>query len=100
MATTLSLRVDNSEHTSSHHGVGPVEAVTEALARIGISLDVLALHQTSIGSGNDSDALTLIEYRRGTVTRWAAGKNRSVLTATLESLIGAANTDPKTALTR
>ncbi len=79
-----------------------MEAVTEALARVGISLDVLALHQTSIGSGSgapapsaleDSDALTLIEYRRGTVTRWAAGKSRSVLTATLGSLIGAANTD-------
>ncbi|MFD6856389.1 2-isopropylmalate synthase [Rhodococcus sp. NPDC060090] len=98
--TTLTLRVNNSEHTSSHHGVGPVEAVTEALARVGISLDVLALHQTSIGSGNDSDALTLIEYRRGTVTRWAAGKSRSVLTATLGSVIGAANTDPRAALTR
>ncbi|MCK0091643.1 2-isopropylmalate synthase [Rhodococcus sp. HNM0563] len=106
--TTLTLRVDNSEHSSSHHGVGPVEAVTEALARVGISLDVLALHQTSIGSGSgapapsaleDSDALTLIEYRRGTVTRWAAGKSRSVLTATLESLIGAANTGPSAALT-
>ncbi|MGX6509822.1 2-isopropylmalate synthase [Rhodococcus sp. SJ-2] len=90
-STTVTLRVGDSELTSVHHNVGPVEALTDALARTGISLEVLGLHQTSIGSGNDSDALTLIEYRSGTVTRWAAGRNRSVLTATLESLIGAAN---------
>jgi 2-isopropylmalate synthase len=55
---------------------------------------VLSFHQTSVGSGNDSDALTLLEYRNGQTTRWAAGRDRSVLAASLAAVTHAANTVP------
>jgi len=49
-------------------------------------------HQTSVGTGNDSEALTLLEYRTGgSATGWAAGKDRSVLAATLAAVTRAAN---------
>jgi 2-isopropylmalate synthase len=53
---------------------------------------VLSLHQTSIGSGTDAEALTLLEYRDGQASRWAAGRDRSVLAATLAAVTIAAST--------
>ncbi|ERK70115.1 2-isopropylmalate synthase, partial [Leifsonia aquatica ATCC 14665] len=79
--TTITVRVHGDERTTTHDGVGPVEALAEALTAHGLPVEVLGLHQTSIGEGADSQALTLIEYRDGAATRWAAGQDRSVLTA-------------------
>lgn len=84
------VRVDGEEHTSMHDGVGPVESLTTALDAHGIRVDVLSLHQTSVGAGNDSDALTLIEFRSGADTVWLAGRGRSVLTASLSAVMSAA----------
>ncbi|MFK3671446.1 2-isopropylmalate synthase [Leifsonia aquatica] len=89
--TTITIRVDGDERTTTHDGVGPVEALAEALTAHGLPVEVLGLHQTSIGAGADSQALTLIEYRDGAATRWAAGQDRSVLTASLAALAGAAS---------
>ena len=90
LGTTITLDVDGTEHRSVHDGVGPVEALTDALARHGIDIEVLGLHQSSVGTGNDTDALTLIEFRNGDDTRWAAGRHRSVLTASLHAVVRAA----------
>jgi 2-isopropylmalate synthase len=89
-ATTIGLTVDGRFHRSRHLGIGPVEALATALAEHGRPVEVLSLHQSSVGSGTEADALTLLEYRCGTVTGWAAGRHRSVMTATLEALIHAA----------
>ena len=90
--TDLTLKVDDVEAVSAHDGVGPVEALTDAIAAHGIHVDVLSLHQTSIDNGNDSDAMTLLEYRVGDVVRWAAGQERSVLAASMAAVVNAANT--------
>lgn len=50
----------------------------------------MALHQTSLTAGSDSEALTLIEYRTASGTHWAAGRDRSVLTASLNAALNAA----------
>jgi 2-isopropylmalate synthase len=89
--TTITVRVHGDERTTTHDGVGPVEALAEALTAHGLPVEVLGLHQTSIGEGADSQALTLIEYRDGAATRWAAGQDRSVLTASLAALAAAAS---------
>jgi 2-isopropylmalate synthase len=90
--TSVTIRVNGTEQTSTHAGVGPVEALARALRAHGITVDVLSLHQTSTGTGNDSDALTLLEYRDRQTTRWVAGRDRSVLAATLAAATRAANT--------
>lgn len=89
--TRIALRLDGREHPSSHLGGGPVEALIAALDAHGILIDVVSLHQTSVGSGNDSDALTLIEHRAEDGSTWSAGRGRSVLTASLSAVIAAAN---------
>lgn len=89
--STVVLLFGEDRHTTTHRGVGPVEALVDALARIGRKIDVLSLHQTSVGSGSGADALTLIEFRADGVTEWAAGLDRSVLAATLQAVLTAAN---------
>ncbi|MFF2052611.1 2-isopropylmalate synthase [Leifsonia sp. NPDC058194] len=101
--TTVTVRVDGTEATSTHDGVGPVEVLVEAFAGRNLPFEVLALHQTSIGSGAGSQALTLLEYRDEEGSRWAAGQDRSVLAATLAAVTAAASrvaderTEPATA---
>ncbi|MGW5336968.1 2-isopropylmalate synthase [Rhodococcus pyridinivorans] len=89
--TTIMLGVGGTEHRSVHEGVCPVEASTDALARLGIDIEVLGLHQSSVGT----DALTLIEFRSGDDTRWAAGRHSSVLTASLHAVVRAAACIPR-----
>ncbi|MCQ4042747.1 alpha-isopropylmalate synthase regulatory domain-containing protein [Streptantibioticus rubrisoli] len=86
----MTVRVDNTEHVRNHHGIGPVQACTATLAEFGIHIDVVSLNQTSLSTGNDSDALTLLKYRNADGTHWAAGRDQSVLTATLTAVANAA----------
>ena len=53
-------------------------------------MEILSLHQTSVGAGDDSEALTLIEQRTGGETVWTAGRGRSVLAASLSAVMSAA----------
>ena len=89
--TRIVLRIDDDDEVSVHTEVGPVEALTRALAAGGIDVEVLSLHQTSVGAGSQSEALTLVEFRAGADVRWAAGRDRSVLAATLAAVMAAAN---------
>ena len=90
-SATLTLRVSGETFVSAHSGTGPVEALTAALAERGAPIEVLELHQSSIGSGNASEAITLIEYRAASGVAWAAGRDQSTLAATLEAVMAAAN---------
>ena len=89
--TRITLRVAGRDHTSTHQEGGPVEALTAALEAHGMRVDVVSLHQTSVGSGSDSDALSLLEHRTAEGTIWTAGRGRSVLTASLSAVLAAAN---------
>lgn len=85
--TTITLRADGIEDTTTHDGVGPVEALTAALEQRGYPVEILNLHQVSTSAGNDSEAITLVEYRHGPRSAWVAGKDRSVLTASLTAIM-------------
>ncbi|WP_433205314.1 2-isopropylmalate synthase [Nocardia sp. CA-107356] len=76
---------------TEHRGVGPIEALTAALARVGHPVEVLGLTQQSIGAGNSGTAITYLEYRSGERTGWACGRSDSVLAASLAAVIRAAN---------
>lgn len=90
--TRVTLRIHGAEVHGAFRGVGQVEAIIALLAEHDIPLDVVSLHQTSLATGSDSDALTLVEFRVGGRTRWVAGRSRSVLTATANAAIRAACT--------
>ncbi|WP_308471893.1 2-isopropylmalate synthase [Pseudoclavibacter sp. AY1H1] len=88
--TRIRVSVDGVEHTGIFDEVGPAEAVTQLLADAGISVDIRSLHQTSLGAGNSSDALTLLEYNDSSGAHWVAGRDRSVLSATVQAILSAA----------
>lgn len=92
---TLRVGIEGTEHVGTFSDVGPVEAITLLLAANGVPLEVLSLHQTALTAGNDSDALTLLEYRCGSVTGWTAGRHRSVLDATVLAVVRATAMTPR-----
>ena len=96
--TTVTIQVDGTEHTSTQPGADQVAALTAALSEHGIVVEVLGLHQTRAGVGRDSEALALVEYRTTAGTQWAAGQDRSRMTATLAAVIRAANASPRPAV--
>ncbi|MBF6337985.1 2-isopropylmalate synthase [Nocardia abscessus] len=87
--TEITLAVDGVTHRTRRHG-GPVAALTEALAEAGYPIEVLGLTQQSIEPGNDSAAITYLEYRSGKHIRWSCGRSDSVIAATLAAVVGAA----------
>ena len=88
--THVAIRAEGVEHRGTFRGIGPVEAVTELLAQTGITVDVVSLHQSSRTTGSGSDAVTFIEHRDEDGTHWAAGSDRSVLTASVLAVLAAA----------
>lgn len=89
--THVAIRVGGVERRGTFRGIGPVEAVTELLARNGVAVDVVSLHQASRTAGSGSDAVTFIEHRDADGTHWAAGSDRSVLTASVLAVLAAAS---------
>ncbi|MEV6427825.1 2-isopropylmalate synthase [Nocardia sp. NPDC051463] len=89
-STEFTLAVGDVIHRTEHRGIGPVAALTEALARIGHRVEVLNLTQQSIGSGNDGTAITYLEYRVDGGTEWSCGRSASVLEATFAAVVRAA----------
>ncbi|ORI19846.1 2-isopropylmalate synthase [Rhodococcus sp. 1163] len=98
--TAVTVEIHGEQSESTHEGVGPVEALIEALAPHNRDVDVLGLTQTSVQSGNDSDAVTMLEYRTADGSGWSAGVDRSVLTATLDAVIRAANSPDRASADR
>lgn len=86
-STAITLVVDGRDHLSMHRDIGPVEALTRALAGIGRPVEILGLTQQSIGAS----AVTYLEYRRGDVTGWAGGRSDSVLAASMAAVLVAVN---------
>ena len=89
--TELAVRIDGELGESERGSGGPVQALVAELAGRGIPIDVLGLHQTSLRSGSDSEALTLLEYRYPGGVGWAGGRAGSVLAASLAAVVVAAN---------
>ncbi|WP_203217673.1 2-isopropylmalate synthase [Nocardia arthritidis] len=89
--TEITLVVDGATAVSEHHGIGPVAALTAALAKTGRAVEILSLTQQSIGGGNASTAITYLEYRIGARTGWSCGRSDSVLAASLAAVLRAAN---------
>ncbi|WP_157625805.1 2-isopropylmalate synthase [Mycobacterium sp. 155] len=85
--TEITLVVDGQTRTSTHHGIGPLDALTAALSAVGRDVEVLSLTQQSVGRA----AVSYLEYRRGGVTGWACGRSDSVLAASMTAVLRAVN---------
>ncbi|MFE6921690.1 2-isopropylmalate synthase [Nocardia sp. NPDC057663] len=89
--TEIVLDVDGRELRSVHRDVGPVDAVTTALAAAGHPVEILGLTQHSVDQGADSAAVSYLEYRSDGRTGWAFGRSTSVIAASLDAVMNAVN---------
>ncbi len=72
-------------------GNGPLSALASALASAGVAVDILQYAEHATGPGPDSPAVAYVECRIGSVTRWGAGLDTSVLTASVRAVLAAVN---------
>ncbi|MEV0540833.1 2-isopropylmalate synthase [Nocardia salmonicida] len=89
--TELVLAAHGNEQRSVRHSVGPVEALTAALAEAGHPIEILGLTQHSVNTGADSTAVSYVEYRAAGRTGWALGRDTSVVAASLDAVMNAVN---------
>ncbi|MFI8962950.1 2-isopropylmalate synthase [Streptomyces sp. NPDC053493] len=73
------------------HGNGPLSAFADALARAGITVDVLDFAEHSTGPGASGDAVAYAECRVDGRTAWGAGRDPSVLGASVRAVVSAVN---------
>ena len=85
------LDTTGEPRVSSHRGLGEIEALAAALAELGAPVAVLSLSQQSLGAGNDSEAISYLEFRGADGPAWVAGQSRSTAGANAEALLRAAN---------
>ncbi|WP_344958895.1 2-isopropylmalate synthase [Actinomadura miaoliensis] len=85
------LRVDGVEGEHTGTGNGPLDALTDALAKAGIKVDVLQYVEQATQKGANAPAAAYVECRVDGVTRWGAGLSTSLLTASVQALVSAVN---------
>ncbi|MFG1807092.1 2-isopropylmalate synthase [Streptomyces sp. NPDC049040] len=72
-------------------GNGPLSALAAALSGAGIEVDILDYAEHATGSGPDSPAVAYARCRVGGSVRWGAGRDTSVLTASVRAVLAAVN---------
>lgn len=97
---SLVLAVDGIEYTVDYHGADPVQALIAALANAGIAVDVLSVAHTPVKTGRGGSVLSFVEYRDDDGTHWAAGRDRTTLTATVSAVVNAARRTTRQASSR
>ncbi|WP_174550966.1 2-isopropylmalate synthase [Actinomadura macra] len=85
------LRVDGDEGEHTGSGNGPLDALACALASAGIKVDVLQYVEHSTRPGQSSPAMAYAECRVDGVTRWGAGRDTSLLAASVQAVLSAVN---------
>ncbi|MCX5560909.1 2-isopropylmalate synthase [Streptomyces sp. NBC_00038] len=91
--------LQSGDRVGDHEGTGngPLSAFADALAGAGLEVDILDFHEhaTTAGpdyaAGPDRDAVAYAECRVNGVTSWGAGRDTSVLTASLQAVLSAVN---------
>lgn len=72
-------------------GNGPLSAFTAALAAAGVEAGIEHYAEHATGPGPDSRAVAYAECRVGGRTAWGAGRDTSVLTASVRAVLAAVN---------
>ncbi|MFJ6718767.1 2-isopropylmalate synthase [Streptomyces sp. NPDC091259] len=72
-------------------GNGPLSAFAQALGVAGIAVDILDYAEHSTATGPGSPAVAYAQCRVNGLTRWGAGWDTSVLSASVEAVLSACN---------
>ena len=85
------LSVDGAHQTISGKGNGPIDALVDALRQAGVELSVLDFHEHALTAGSGASAVAYVEAGSGGSTAWGVGMDSSILDASLQAVVSAAN---------
>ncbi|MCP2336112.1 2-isopropylmalate synthase [Actinomadura rupiterrae] len=86
---TFTCVIDGTEHTGT--GLGPLDALAAALTKAGVGLDVLHYVEHAVEPGQGAHAVAYAQVKVGDVVCWGAGRDTSVLTASVQAVLSGAN---------
>jgi 2-isopropylmalate synthase len=92
-SVTAQLLVDGQHRTIVGQGNGPIDALVAALRQdLGIDLEVLDYSEHALTAGAGASAVAYVETRdAGGEVSWGVGRDTSILDASLQAVISAAN---------
>ncbi|KAL3492822.1 2-isopropylmalate synthase [Aspergillus germanicus] len=87
------IEIDNQQHAITGVGPGAISSLANALATLGIDLDVVDYKEHSIGLGRDVKAATYIQCTAAGSKQqvWGVGIHQDVVQASLIALLSAAS---------
>jgi 2-isopropylmalate synthase len=91
------LREDGNIRTLSGSGNGPIDAFVAALRdQLGIDVRVRDYHEHAVGSGADATAVAYVEVVTDGQVRYGVGRDRSIVTASLQAVLSGINRTVRT----
>ena len=90
-ALRAQLLVDGEHRTVAGKGNGPIDALIDALGEVGVKMAVLDFHEHALTSGSGASAVAYVEAESGGTVVWGVGIDSSILDASLQATIRAAN---------
>ncbi len=88
---TAQLLVDGEHHSAVGKGNGPIDALVNALSSLGVMLSVLDYNQHALTAGSEASSVAYVEAESGDEVAWGVGMDSSILDASLQAVVSAAN---------
>ncbi|MYW63642.1 2-isopropylmalate synthase [Streptomyces sp. SID8379] len=85
------VRIDGDAREIEGKGNGPLAAFADALGAAGVSVDILDFTQHALAEGQGSEAVACVRCRVDGTEVWGAGRDTSVLTASVRAVLSAVN---------
>ncbi|HET8659071.1 MAG TPA: 2-isopropylmalate synthase [Micromonosporaceae bacterium] len=83
------VAVDGVWRTVSGIGNGPIDAFVQALSGVDVAVAVLDYAEHAMAAGGDAQAAAYVECRVDGATRWGAGVDANIVTASLRAVANA-----------
>ncbi len=88
---TAQLLVDGEHRSAVGKGNGPIDALVNALSSLGVMLSVLDYNQHALTAGSEASSVAYVEAESGDEVAWGVGMDSSILDASLQAVVSAAN---------
>jgi 2-isopropylmalate synthase len=85
------LLVKGEHRSAVGQGNGPIDAFVNALRQVDVELSVLDYHQHALTAGSGASSVAYVEAGSGDAVVWGVGLDSSILDASLQAVISAAN---------
>ena len=85
------LLVKGEHRSAVGQGNGPIDAFVNALRQVDVELSVLDYHQHALTAGSGASSVAYVEAGSGDAVVWGVVRDSSILDASLQAVISAAN---------